>query len=187
NNPCTPTSKKTHLHSNHLNRRLCHPRQRIQKKIPRRKKPSKKIRPCLPQPKNPTNMHTQIRPNSQSLHLQRRNRISNRPRRRKLHPAIPKVDYLIIEGDFDFVVHPDIKIYFHVPDDLRLQNRINRDKEKRNEPNVQNITENFNLRQKLQYIPYTLPAAKKAHLIIIVTAEQRADSLNYTYALYKKK
>ena len=46
---------------------------------------------------------------------------------------IGRVDYLIVEGDFDFVENPDFVIYFDVPDEVRLQNRINRDLQTRSD------------------------------------------------------
>lgn len=49
---------------------------------------------------------------------------------------VGKVDYLIVEGDFDLVDKPEYKIYFHVSDDIRLRNRIDRDTIKRNQTDV---------------------------------------------------
>ncbi len=99
---------------------------------------------------------------------------------------IGKVDFLIVEGDFDFVENPNYKIYYHVPTEVRLENRIQRDKETRNEPSIDNIIKNFQLRQKLQHETHTLPAASTADMLIIASAERKVDGFTYTYFVYKK-
>lgn len=83
----------------------------------------------------------------------------------KYNKAVGKAKYLIIEGDFDFVEKPDYRIYLDVSDQTRLSNRLRRDQNTRN-ANIQEIKDSFDLRQKLQYTPYTLPAREKANLII---------------------
>ena len=101
--------------------------------------------------------------------------------------SIKQVDYIIIEGDFDFVDDSDYKIFFHVPDEIRLQNRIHRDNESRNEPNPEKIIANFQSRQRLQQEPYTLPAACKSDLLIIVSAKENNEGFEYRYSMYLKK
>jgi uridine kinase len=58
---------------------------------------------------------------------------------------VGKVEYLIVEGDFDFVEKPDLIIYFDVPDEIRLQNRISRDQQTRSESDPEKIKANFQL------------------------------------------
>ena len=50
---------------------------------------------------------------------------------KEYHKKISKVKYIIVEGDFDFVENPDLLIYFDVDDEIRLDNRIQRDLAKR--------------------------------------------------------
>lgn len=78
---------------------------------------------------------------------------------------IGMVDYLVIEGDFDFVDKPDLLVYFEVPDKVRLENRVTRDQVERNEV-PEKITQNFMERQKDQHEPYTLPAKDKSDMVV---------------------
>ena len=92
--------------------------------------------------------------------------------------AIPKIKYHVVEGDFDFVQNPDLLVYFDVPDDVRLNNRILRDQISRNGGDVAKITDSFNLRQKLQHIPYTLPTREKAGMkVTAITTTHGKDEL----------
>ena len=50
---------------------------------------------------------------------------------KEYHKKISQVKYIIVEGDFDFVINPDLLIYFDVADEIRLNNRIQRDIAKR--------------------------------------------------------
>lgn len=50
---------------------------------------------------------------------------------KEYHKKISQVKYIIVEGDFDFVIAPDLLIYFDVDDETRLNNRIQRDLAKR--------------------------------------------------------
>lgn len=95
---------------------------------------------------------------------------------------IGKVDYLIVEGDFDFVKEPDLLIYFNVPDELRLSNRIKRDLITRNVVDEAEIKSSFELRQKLQHLPYTLPTKNKADVIVDVLP---GDNGEYLYKITK--
>ena len=81
---------------------------------------------------------------------------------------IGKVDFLVVEGDFDFVKGPDLLVYFDVPDEIRLTNRIKRDLATRNVMDEAEIKESFDLRQRLQHLPYTLPTKSKADVIVNV-------------------
>ena len=79
---------------------------------------------------------------------------------------IGKVDVLIIEGDFYEVTDPDLAIFLDVSDEQRLRSRVARDVEHRNEADTSKIVENFHIRQAAQHLPYTLPAAEHADLIV---------------------
>lgn len=50
---------------------------------------------------------------------------------KEYHKKISQVKYIIVEGDFDFVIAPDLLIYFDVDDETRLNNRMQRDLAKR--------------------------------------------------------
>lgn len=94
--------------------------------------------------------------------------------------VIEKVEFLIVEGDFNLVENPDLLIYFDVPDDVRLKNRIARDLVTRNGKDEDAIKENFNLRQKMQHIPHTLPTKGIADVVVQVNLD---DSGNYLYKI----
>ncbi len=96
---------------------------------------------------------------------------------------VPKIECLIIEGDFDEVQTPDLRIYLHVSDRARYQNRVRRDLQKRGESDQQKIADNFNLRQKSQHFPHTLPAATKANMVI----EARLKDEEYTFDIYERR
>ena len=85
---------------------------------------------------------------------------------------------------FHFVDNFDLLVYFDVDDDTRLLNRISRDKAVRNESNVEAITNNFHLRQKLQHIPYTAPVKDIADMVIL--ADKASPSDRYTYSIKTK-
>lgn len=99
---------------------------------------------------------------------------------------VEKVPYLIVEGDFPFADNPDLVIYFDVPDNVRLQNRIDRDKEKRAEPDIKKITDNFHQRQETQHLPHTLPVKNTANLIVTVNAEQSEGGFIYSYNIQER-
>ena len=90
---------------------------------------------------------------------------------------IDKVDYLVVEGDFDFVVEPDLLIYFDVPDEIRLANRIKRDLVSRNVVDEDEIRENFQLRQKLQNFPYALSTKAVADIVVNVMVDDNGEYL----------
>ena len=69
----------------------------------------------------------------------------------------------------------DKTVFLDVPDEVRLENRVYRDLQKRKEADdpklaEQKTRENFTSRQATQYIPYTLPNREKANLVINVHA-----------------
>lgn len=76
------------------------------------------------------------------------------------------VGVLIVEGDFFEVKDPDVAIFLDVASDTRLKNRIGRDLVHRNVSDERNVIANFALRQETQHIPYTIPAADSAGILI---------------------
>jgi uridine kinase len=95
---------------------------------------------------------------------------------------IGKVDFLIVEGDFQILKSPDYQIFLHVSDEVRLQNRIRRDLKERGPTTPQEITKNFHLRQKLQHVPYTLTYANTANLLLLVSAMTFNSGYEYKYS-----
>ncbi|MFH0952147.1 MAG: hypothetical protein V1838_03060 [Patescibacteria group bacterium] len=100
---------------------------------------------------------------------------------------IGRVDVLIVEGDFNFIEAQDLLIYLHVPDNIRLQNRIRRDTVERSQPDIKELTDNFNYRQLNQFWPYTLPVAERSDLLLTVTAKERGNWFEYFYTVYLRK
>jgi uridine kinase len=94
---------------------------------------------------------------------------------------IGQVNFLIVEGDFQVLESPDYQIYLHVPDDVRLKNRIRRDLRERGLTTPGEITQSFNLRQKLQHLPYTLTNASTADMLLIVMAKPSTYDTGYEY------
>jgi uridine kinase len=103
-----------------------------------------------------------------------------------------KQDYVIIEGDFQFVDEDivDHLIYFDAEDEVRLQNRIHRDQNKRPEhenpeENIAKIRQNFESRQQTQFIPHTLPEKEKASILIEVKTTALPEPTNDRVFDYK--
>lgn len=82
---------------------------------------------------------------------------------------VGKVDVLIVEGDFHPVEEPDLVVYLNVPDDQRLQNRVNRDVVHRG-GDPQKTTDSFNFRHRVQHLPHTLPTIQEADIVVDVDA-----------------
>lgn len=109
-----------------------------------------------------------------------------------------KQDFIIVEGDFQFLEHDliDVMIYLDVDDDVRLENRLFRDSQHRKEHedpevNRQKIRDNFAGRQKTQFQPHTLPQKEKADIVIKVHAVQVAErnaerAFTYAYDVLEK-
>lgn len=94
--------------------------------------------------------------------------------------------YLIVEGDFQFIEDPDYNIFLDVDDDVRLGNRLHRDKIKRREHHNDDkhdeiVKENFDLRQKTQFFPYTLPQKKLADSVVKVHAQKGLETDKYIF------
>lgn len=96
---------------------------------------------------------------------------------------IGSVEFLIIEGDFALLANPDYQIFFHVPDDVRLHNRINRDTGQR-AASIEETIDSFRLRQGSQHKRYTLPSAHNADLLITVDAMTIGARHKYQYAFW---
>jgi len=97
---------------------------------------------------------------------------------------VEKVGFLIVEGDFQPLASPDCQIFFHVPDDVRLSNRINRDVQQRRAMSVRETADSFALRQRLQHQPYTLPCASNADILIMVSAVPVDTRYKYWYSFW---
>jgi uridine kinase len=95
---------------------------------------------------------------------------------------IGPVDVLFVEGDFHPVTDPDLVIFVHMPDEIRLQNRVGRDVVVR-AGDVAKTTESFNFRQKYQHTPVTLPVIEKADVVLDVSADDKA----WYYQVYTKR
>jgi uridine kinase len=95
---------------------------------------------------------------------------------------IGPVDVLFVEGDFHPVTDPDLVVFVHMPDEIRLQNRVGRDVVVR-AGDVAKTTESFNFRQKYQHTPVTLPVIEKADVVLDVLADDKA----WHYQVYTKR
>jgi uridine kinase len=95
---------------------------------------------------------------------------------------IGPVDVLFVEGDFHPVTDPDLVVFVHMPDEIRLQNRVGRDVVVR-AGDVAKTTESFNFRQKYQHTPVTLPLIEKADVVLDVSADDKA----WHYQVYTKR
>lgn len=95
---------------------------------------------------------------------------------------VGKVDVLIVEGDFHPVIDPDLVVYLHVPDEQRLQNRVNRDVIHRGGDPAK-TTASFNFRHGVQHLPHTLPSLEQADYVVT------ADAANETWSfdIYQAK
>jgi len=94
------------------------------------------------------------------------------------------INLIIIEGDFLPDCALDILIYLHIPDEIRLENRVQRDLEKRGYLKSSDIKTNFNIRQKKQHFPYTLPVAMKADIILFGNKDE--DGIMYIFDIYQE-
>ena len=100
------------------------------------------------------------------------------------HRKVGKVEYLIIEGDFQPLANPDYQISFQVPDDVRLRNRIDRDAKQRGAVSMTETVGSFELRQRLQHRRYTLTCANNADLLITVRAIRTDIGYKYAYSFW---
>ena len=106
------------------------------------------------------------------------------------HIIKPRLHFLLVEGDFQPVEHVDLKIYFHVPTDVRRENRVVRDLAKRNGGDIEKIKQSFDFRLESQYYPYTLSNAEKADVLIVTDAQpsgQLDNPFTYYYSVYTKQ
>jgi uridine kinase len=97
---------------------------------------------------------------------------------------VGKVEFLIIEGDFQPLADPDHQIFLHVPDRIRLRNRIARDAKQRDAVRIEETVSNFELRQTLQHRPFTLACANRADILVIVSANEIDAGYEYMYSLW---
>lgn len=79
-----------------------------------------------------------------------------------------KPDLIVVEGDFHFLDDAnkaDMIIFVDVPDEVRLQRRIDRDTKYRN-ASEDDVRKSFATRQEAQFLPYTLPLKDIADVIV---------------------
>lgn len=90
------------------------------------------------------------------------------------------IHFFFIEGDYQPLDDADVKIYLHLSTDIRRENRVERDLEKRGGyGDAKAIRKSFDGRLETQYYPYTLPNATKSDILIIAQANSAPP--NYTY------
>ena len=92
-----------------------------------------------------------------------------------------KPDYVIIEGDFQVYPNPGLQIYLHISDQIRTDNRIQRDKEKRNEADISKLFADIETRNKQQHFPFTLPCAENSDILLTVEKDKLGK---YSYRYY---
>lgn len=106
------------------------------------------------------------------------------------HRIPASLSFFFVEGDFQPLHNPDFKIYLHVPTDIRRENRIRRDLEKRGESDPEKIKKSFDQRLITQYYPYTLPQAGNADVIIATSASAPIKVHKYhnvySYDIYER-
>lgn len=106
------------------------------------------------------------------------------------HRIPSNLDFFFIEGDFQPLIDPDIRIYFHVPTLIRRENRVMRDLAKRNGKSREAVEQSFDYRLTSQYYPHTLPHAERADILIITqavkTSTNRPHPYRYTYTVYQR-
>jgi len=96
---------------------------------------------------------------------------------------VKKVEYFIVEGDFNFSKgDEDLAIYFHVPDEIRTANRINRDVIQRGWADTDKLKNDIKVRDEKQHFPFTLPNAADSDILIVAKVKDG----KYTYQLYTK-
>ncbi len=94
------------------------------------------------------------------------------------------VEIILLEGDFQPLLEPDYVIYYHLSDNLRWKNRLRRDSFQRNELDMQALRENFLHRLKRQQLPFTLPVAGGADLIVSISIRRKGGA--YLFDVYEK-
>jgi len=99
-------------------------------------------------------------------HIEQKYVKSDRLRSYKYKQITGPIQVIIVEGDFQPLADPDLVIYLHLSDEIRLANRIKRDSQDRGYPNLKVIEESFYTRQVEQHIPFTLPVSNSAHILI---------------------
>lgn len=104
------------------------------------------------------------------------------------HDIPAGLHYLFVDGDFQPLESPDVRIYLHVPTDIRRENRVARDLEKRGGyGDADAIRQSFDSRIQKQYYPYTLPNAEKCDVLITTQAEKvdgHRFAYKYSYKVY---
>jgi uridine kinase len=97
---------------------------------------------------------------------------------------IGKLNVLFVEGDFDAVDEPNMRIFIDVPAETRMQVRIARDLKDRGELDADKVATSFKSRHEKQYIPHTAPAIHHSDLVLKVDA---SDPKSWQYDVYRAK
>jgi uridine kinase len=84
---------------------------------------------------------------------------------------VGKCDVFIVEGDFDPLENPDLKIFVDMPAEDRLKIRTARDLAERGEVDPEKVAVSFLSRHDKQYVPHTAPAIQTADIAIRVTPQ----------------
>ncbi len=106
------------------------------------------------------------------------------------HKIAAGLHFFFVEGDFQPVKAVDFKIYYHVPTNVRRENRIRRDLQTRGWNNSEEVIKSFNERLELQYYPYTIKTASDASVLITTEATKNESNTDqpviYQYSVYEK-
>ena len=102
------------------------------------------------------------------------------------HEIPPHLRYLLVEGDFQPVHSPDLRIYLHLPTPDRKVNRIERDMAIRGGTDSRGIATNFDFRWP-QFLQYTLPHAFDADIIVVAQKQPVGDKSDYSHRVFKRK
>lgn len=107
------------------------------------------------------------------------------------HAIDAGLHYFFVEGDFQPLDDPNVRIYLHLPTPIRRENRIERDLVKRGGyGDREAIGKSFDARLDSQYYPFTLPNASQSDVLIIANARPAEAGHKYknkySYQVYKR-
>lgn len=103
------------------------------------------------------------------------------------HHIKADLHFFFIEGDYQPLDDAAVKIYLHLPTDIRRENRVERDLEKRGGyGDAEAIRKSFDGRLETQYYPYTLPNAEKSDFLIIAQANPAPQNHTYRHQYFYK-
>ncbi len=91
-----------------------------------------------------------------------------------------KPEFVIVEGDFQFITKRGLQIYLHLSDEARSKLRIDRDTKNRGEIDLKKLVSDIATRNAQQHYPFTLPEAANSEILIITSVINNI----FTYDLY---